>query len=119
MNSVSEGTVARPKLWLGAFVGFYRPNAEQVRSLDPVSKFLYSARSVILVISAQAAIIAGLLAAAQGRFRWLEFVLVLVGFVVAHMISNAQPAVRLDVHRGPRSRRVVARRTPMTMGESA
>jgi len=88
MNPIEESPIARPRLWLGAFTGFYRPGAEVVRGLDPVSKFLYSARSVILVISAQAALISGLLAAAQGRFRWLEFALVLVGFVVAHMISN-------------------------------
>jgi 1,4-dihydroxy-2-naphthoate octaprenyltransferase len=76
------------KLWLGAFVGFYRPGVEEVRGLDPVSKFLYSARSVILVISAQAAIIAGLLALADGEFRLLAFLFVLVGLIVAHMISN-------------------------------
>jgi 1,4-dihydroxy-2-naphthoate octaprenyltransferase len=77
-----------PGLWLAAFTGFYRPGIEEVRLLDPVSKFLYAARSVILVISAQAAIIAGLLAAADGRFRWLPFLGVLIGFVTAHMISN-------------------------------
>lgn len=76
------------ELWLGAFIGFYRPGAEEVRRLDPVSKFLYAARSIILVISAQAAIIAGLLAAAERRFEWLSFALVLTGFVAAHMISN-------------------------------
>jgi 1,4-dihydroxy-2-naphthoate octaprenyltransferase len=75
-------------LWLGAFTGFYRPGVEDVRKLDPVSKFLYSARSVILVISAQAALIAGLLAITDRRFHWVEFGGVLVGFVVAHMISN-------------------------------
>jgi 1,4-dihydroxy-2-naphthoate octaprenyltransferase len=75
-------------LWLGAFAGFYRPGVEEVRRLDAVSKFLYSARSVILVISAQAAIIAGLLALAARRFDALAFVLVLAGFVAAHMISN-------------------------------
>jgi len=79
---------SRPRLWLGAFTGFYRPGVEEIRGLDAVSKFLYAARSIILVISAQAAVIAGLLAAAEGRFAWLEFVLVLIGFVVAHMISN-------------------------------
>jgi 1,4-dihydroxy-2-naphthoate polyprenyltransferase len=82
------GTRSKPALWLGAFAGFYRPGVEEVRRLDPVSKFLYSARSVILVISAQAAIIGGLLAAAERRFDAASFVLVLVGFVVAHMISN-------------------------------
>lgn len=79
---------SKPKLWLGAFVGFYRPGVEEVRGLDPVSKFLYSARSVILVISAQAAILAGLLALTDRQFRTLPFFLVLVGFVAAHMISN-------------------------------
>jgi 1,4-dihydroxy-2-naphthoate octaprenyltransferase len=43
---------------------------------------------VILVISAQAAIIAGLLAVAARRFDALAFVLVLAGYVAAHMISN-------------------------------
>src|SRR5712691_5462466 len=83
-----KSLLARSELWLGAFVGFYRPGVEEVRLLDPVSKFLYSARSVILVISAQAAIIAGLLAVADGRFYASHFALVLVGFVAAHMISN-------------------------------
>src|SRR5712691_11933222 len=79
---------SKPKLWLGAFAGFYHPDAEEVRRLDPVSKFLYSARSVILVISAQAAVIAALLAAADRLFDALHFLLVLAGLVVAHMISN-------------------------------
>src|SRR6185295_2817857 len=79
---------SKPELWLGAFAGFYRPGIEEVRRLDPVSRFLYAARSVILVISAQAAIIAGLLAIADRQFDWVAFLLVLVGFVVAHMISN-------------------------------
>jgi len=56
--------------------------------LDPVAKFLFSARSVILVISAQAAMIAGLLAATDGRFDAASFLLVFVGFVAAHAISN-------------------------------
>jgi 1,4-dihydroxy-2-naphthoate octaprenyltransferase len=75
-------------LWLGAFAGFHRPGLEEIRGLDAASKFLYAARSVILVISAQAAIIAGLIAAADRRFAWSSFVLVLAGLVVAHMISN-------------------------------
>jgi 1,4-dihydroxy-2-naphthoate polyprenyltransferase len=79
---------SKPGLWLAAFVGFYRPGVEEVRLLDPVSKFLYSARSVILVISAQAAIIAGLLAAGDREFDAVRFILVLAGLVIAHMISN-------------------------------
>jgi 1,4-dihydroxy-2-naphthoate octaprenyltransferase len=74
--------------WLGAFTGFYRPSASDVLKLDPVSKFLYAARSVILVISAQAALIAGLLAADAQQFHGWYFLLVFIGFIVAHMISN-------------------------------
>lgn len=74
--------------WAAAFAGFYRPDVEEVRRLDALSRFLFAARSVILVISAQAAIIAGLLAALAGRFALAPFLLVLAGFVVAHMVSN-------------------------------
>jgi 1,4-dihydroxy-2-naphthoate octaprenyltransferase len=81
-------TTSRPRLWMAAFTGFYKPDVQEARGLDAVSRFLYAARSVILVISAQAAIIAGLLAAAVGRFQWGSFSGVLIGFVVAHMISN-------------------------------
>ena len=81
---------ARPRalLWAGAFAGFYRPDTDAVRRLDAVSRFLYAARSVILVISGQAAAIAGLLAARQHAFQAVPFALVLLGFVTLHMISN-------------------------------
>jgi 1,4-dihydroxy-2-naphthoate polyprenyltransferase len=78
----------RPRLWWGALTGFYRPDVENIPSPDRVALFLYSARSVILVISVQAALVAGLLAADAGLFAWRDFLGVLVGFVVAHMISN-------------------------------
>ncbi|HEY3717636.1 MAG TPA: prenyltransferase [Jatrophihabitantaceae bacterium] len=74
--------------WAGAFTGFYPARADDLAGLDPVTRFLYSARSVILVISAQAAAIAGLLAATDRRFEVLPFLLVLLGFVVLHAISN-------------------------------
>jgi 1,4-dihydroxy-2-naphthoate polyprenyltransferase len=79
---------SRARLWVSAFTGFYRPGVEEVKGLDVVSRFLFAARSVILVISAQAAIIAGLLAAGAGQFSLMNFLGVLLGFVVAHMISN-------------------------------
>ena len=88
MSQQSNTSISIWSRWLGAFTGFYRPDANQIRHLDPVSKFLYAARSIILVISAQAALIAGLLAATQRQFHWLAFLLVLLGYVIAHMISN-------------------------------
>ena len=77
-----------PFAWVGAFTGFYPAQAEEFGHLDPVTRFLYAARSVILVISAQSAVMAGLLAATDRRFAVLPFVLVFVGYVVLHAISN-------------------------------
>src|SRR5690349_2626981 len=77
-----------PREWARAFTGFYPPLAEDMASLDPVARYLYSARSVILVISFQAALLAGLLAATDRRFAVLPFALVVLGYVVLHAISN-------------------------------
>lgn len=89
MAPEAERTALRGvRVWLRAFVGFYPPHDRTAQQLDPVARFLFSARSVILVISAQAAAIAGLLAITDRRFDLAAFVLVLVGFVIAHMISN-------------------------------
>jgi len=77
-----------PFAWVGAFTGFYPAQAEEFAHLDPVTRFLYASRSVILVISAQSAVIAGLLAATQRRVAVVPFVLVFVGYVVLHAISN-------------------------------
>lgn len=77
-----------PREWIRAFTGFYPPLAEDLARLDPVARFLYSARSVILVISFQAALLAGLLALADRRLAPLPFALVLLAYVVLHAISN-------------------------------
>jgi 1,4-dihydroxy-2-naphthoate polyprenyltransferase len=77
-----------PFAWVGAFTGFYPAQADEFGHLDPITRFLYAARSVILVISAQSAIMAGLLAATHRRFEVLPFVLVFVGYLVLHAISN-------------------------------
>jgi 1,4-dihydroxy-2-naphthoate octaprenyltransferase len=77
-----------PLAWVGAFTGFYPASAHDLSGLDPVARFLYAARSVILVISAQAAVIAGLLAATDRRFQAVPFVLAFLGYVVLHGISN-------------------------------
>lgn len=92
MSATSPALGKRPQrgpfAWVGAFTGFYPATATDLTDLDPVARFLYAARSVILVISAQAAGIAGLLAATDRRFEVVPFVLVFVGYVVLHGISN-------------------------------
>ena len=82
-----NATVSKSELWYNAFRGFYRKELP-IEQLDPVSRWLYASRSIILVISAQAAIIAGLLAIAAHTFDLLYFVLLLTGLVCAHAISN-------------------------------
>lgn len=77
-----------PRAWAGAFTGFYPANAEDLAGVDPVARFLYSARSVILVISAQAAVIAGLLALTAREGHLVTFLLLLLGYLVLHAISN-------------------------------
>lgn len=77
-----------PREWARAFTGFYPPLAAELTQLDPVARFLYAARSVILVISFQAALIAGLLAATDRRFGVVPFLLLLVAYVVLHAVSN-------------------------------
>ena len=86
MSSQTPAPRLAPLTWPRAFAGFYR--ADAVTGLDPVARFLYSARSVILVISVQAAAIAGLLALRAHRFDAGDFVLLVVGLVLAHAVSN-------------------------------
>lgn len=77
----------RLNAWFRAFKGFYSPQ-DPTASQDVIARFLFSARSIILVISAQAAVIAGLLAYISGAFNLYYFLLILVAFVTVHAASN-------------------------------
>src|SRR3954469_13011562 len=77
-----------PREWPRAFTGFYPPLAAELAELDPIARFLYAARSVILVISFQAALLAGLLAAAARPLAAVPFALLVLAYVVLHAISN-------------------------------
>ncbi len=80
--------VRGPREWGRAFTGFYPPLPDDLANLDPVARFLYAARSVILVISFQSALLAGLLALTDRQFALVPFILVVIGYVVLHAISN-------------------------------
>ena len=88
MTALPHARGRGPREWARAFTGFYPPQADDLVGLDPIARFLYAARSVILVISFQAALLAGLLAAADRRFELVPFLLVVLGYVVLHAISN-------------------------------
>jgi 1,4-dihydroxy-2-naphthoate octaprenyltransferase len=78
---------SRLTAWAKAFKGFYDAN-DPIARQDFVARLLFSSRSLILVISAQAAAIAGLLAYIDHAFDPLNFILILVAFVAIHAASN-------------------------------
>lgn len=82
-----DGSVSRSRLWFDALRGFYRRQLP-IEQLDGVSRWLYAGRFLILVISAQAALIAALLAAPSGRMNPWFFLPLIAGYLVAHAISN-------------------------------
>jgi 1,4-dihydroxy-2-naphthoate octaprenyltransferase len=84
---VYNGVISKKELWYNAFKGFYKKQLP-IEELDVISRWLYASRSIILVISAQAAMVAGLLALTSSSIDSLYFILLLVGFVAAHAISN-------------------------------
>lgn len=74
--------------WLSAFYSFYNPGRERVEDLGTASEILFSMRSVILVISFQAAVIAAILSYLSGMFNPVYSLLLIVGLVFAHAASN-------------------------------
>lgn len=65
-----------------------RPTKEEWKKLDPVSRWLISTRAAVLVITLIASIIAGLLAAREGRFDLLLWLCVTLGLLAAHATNN-------------------------------
>jgi len=85
---VSRNAVKRRIVsWANAFRGFYVNDASRT-SNDFVTRMLYSMRSIILVISFQAAVISGLLAYIYNSFNLLNFLLILLSYVLLHTESN-------------------------------
>lgn len=84
---MSESSVSRYQLWLDALRGFYKHQVP-LDQLDLVSRWLYAGRLLILVISAQAAIIAALLALPSGRMAGWYIIPLLFAFMILHAISN-------------------------------
>lgn len=76
------------RTWSSAFSGFYKPDSESAKDLDRVSKALFSARSVILVISFQAALIASILSYKAGMFNPFYSMMLILGLTAVHASSN-------------------------------
>lgn len=75
-------------MWLRAIAVIPKIDRAGWRSLDPVARWLVAVRAAVLVMTVMSAGLAGLLAARDGRFDGLRFLLVLLGLVFAHATNN-------------------------------
>jgi len=57
-------------------------------ALDVVSKWLIATRSAVTLVTVYSCIIAGILAARDGKFDWLTFIIVTLGLFIAHGTNN-------------------------------
>ena len=57
-------------------------------SLDVVSKWLIATRSAVTLVTVYSCVIAGILAARDGHFDWLTFIIVTLGLFIAHGTNN-------------------------------
>jgi 1,4-dihydroxy-2-naphthoate octaprenyltransferase len=57
-------------------------------ALDVVSKWLIATRSAVTLVTVYSCVIAGILAARDGLFSWLPFLIVTLGLFIAHGTNN-------------------------------
>jgi 1,4-dihydroxy-2-naphthoate octaprenyltransferase len=58
------------------------------QKLDPIAKWLIATRSAVFIMTAFSAMVGGILALADHKFHVLQFILALVGLVLAHATNN-------------------------------
>jgi 1,4-dihydroxy-2-naphthoate octaprenyltransferase len=77
-----------PKMWLTALQVIPKITREEWDRLDIVSRWLVAARAAVLILTFLSAAVAGLLAARDGMFHWVPWLLLTVGLVLAHATNN-------------------------------
>src|SRR6185295_9547084 len=75
-------------MWARAVTVIPRVSKDEWNALDVISRWLIATRSAVLVMTLNSAIIAGLLAARDGKFDFLLWSLVTVGLLFAHATNN-------------------------------
>ena len=63
-------------------------NKKEWDALDIVSKWLIATRSAVTLVTVYSCIIAGILAARDGYFSWVPFLIVTLGLFLAHGTNN-------------------------------
>lgn len=76
------------EMWGKAVRVIPRVEKDEWNALDIVSRWLIATRSAVLVMTFNAAAIAGLLAARDGRFRLAPWLMVTIGLLFAHATNN-------------------------------
>lgn len=76
------------QMWVKALKIMPHVSKEEWAKLDIVSRWLVATRAAALVTTVTSVVIAGLLAAIDGRFNWWRFLLVLFGLYFAHGTNN-------------------------------
>lgn len=75
-------------MWARAVTVIPRVTKEEWNALDVISRWLIATRSAVLVMTLNSAVIAGLLAARDGKFDLLLWLMVTVGLLFAHATNN-------------------------------
>ncbi len=75
-------------MWKKALLIIPRMEREEFRSLDLISRWLIMTRAAVLIMTFTSAAIGGLLAARDGIFNWLYFILCSIGLILAHATNN-------------------------------
>lgn len=76
------------EMWGKAVRVIPRVEKDEWNALDIVSRWLIATRSAVLVMTFNAAAIAGLLAARDGRFQLVPWLMVTIGLLFAHATNN-------------------------------
>jgi 1,4-dihydroxy-2-naphthoate octaprenyltransferase len=77
-----------PSMWLKALQIIPRISKDEWQKLDVISKWLISTRAAVLIMTFLSAAIAGILAAKDGHFDFVRWLLVAIGLVMAHATNN-------------------------------
>jgi 1,4-dihydroxy-2-naphthoate octaprenyltransferase len=75
-------------MWVRAVTVIPRVTKDEWNALDVIARWLIATRSAVLVMTLNSAIIAGLLAARDGRFDLMLWLMVTVGLLFAHATNN-------------------------------
>lgn len=75
-------------MWKKALVGIPSVSRETWSALDIVSKWLICTRAAVLVMTLFSGVLAGLFALRDGQFRFLPWIVMTIGLVLAHASNN-------------------------------